>query len=122
METVETIIVGGGQAGLATSYHLKLLGREHVIFEAADKPAHVWRDDRWDSFTFVTPNWTVCLPGASYEGDDPDGFLPKEEIVAYFDGYVEKYRLPIQFNTTVTEVAPIEGGYQVTANGKPYRA
>ncbi|MEN4011765.1 MAG: NAD(P)-binding domain-containing protein [Bellilinea sp.] len=122
MESIETIIVGGGQAGLATSYHLKHLEREHVIFEAADKPAHVWRDDRWDSFTFVTPNWTVCLPGAPYEGNDPDGFLPKEEIVAYFDCYVEKFNLSIQFNTTVTDVAPIEGGYQVTANGKKYRA
>lgn len=122
MESIETIIVGGGQAGLVTSYQLKNLGREHVIFEAADKPAHVWRDERWDSFTFVTPNWTVCLPGAPYEGNDPDGFLPKEAIVAYFDRYVEKFNLPILFNTTVTEVALIEGGYQVTANGKNYRA
>jgi putative flavoprotein involved in K+ transport len=122
MEQVETIIVGGGQAGLATSYHLKHLGREHIIFEAADKPAHVWRDDRWDSFTFVTPNWTICLPGAPYEGNDLDGFLPKGEIIAYFDRYVEKFNLPVQFNTTVTEVVPIEGVYQVTVNGKNYRA
>ena len=120
MESIETIIIGGGQAGLATSYHLKQLGREHIIFEAADKPAHVWRDDRWDSFTFVTPNWTIQLPGAVYDGDNPDGFLQKEEIIAYFDHYVEKFNLPIQFNTTVTEVTPIEGGYQVTANGKTY--
>jgi putative flavoprotein involved in K+ transport len=122
MESIESIIVGGGQAGLTTGYHLKRLGREHVIFEAADKPAHVWRDDRWDSFTFVTPNWMTYLPGAPYEGQDPDGFLPKGEIVAYFDRYVEKFNLPIQCNTTVTLVAPFEGGYQVTANGKNYRA
>ena len=64
MEKVETIIVGGGQAGLATSYHLKQLGREHIVFDAAEKPAHAWRNDRWDSFTFVTPNWTIQLPGA----------------------------------------------------------
>ena len=122
MESIETIIIGGGQAGLATSYHLKQLGREHIIFEAADKPAHVWRDDRWDSFTFVTPNWTIQLPGAHYDGNNPNGFLNKAEILAYFESYVEKYKFPIQFNTTVTEVAPIEGGYQVTANGKTYRA
>ena len=122
MESVETIIIGGGQAGLATSYHLKQLGREHIIFEAADIPAHVWRDDRWDSFTFVTPNWMVCLPGAEYDGDNPDGFLPKEEIITYFQRYIQKFDLPIQFNTTVTEVAPIESGYQVTANGKTYQA
>lgn len=122
MESIETLIVGGGQAGLATSFHLQRLGREHLIFEASDRPAHVWRDDRWDSFTFVTPNWSICLPGAPYEGNDPDGFLPKNEILAYFDRYVAKYHLPVQTNTTVTEVAPIEGGYQVIANGKTYRA
>jgi len=122
MEKIETIIVGGGQAGLATSYHLQQLGCGHVIFEAADSPAHVWRDDRWDSFTFVTPNWTIQLPGAHYDGNAPDGFLNKAEILAYFDGYVKKFKFPIQLNTTVTEVAPIERGYQVTANGKTYHA
>jgi putative flavoprotein involved in K+ transport len=123
MAKIETIIVGGGQAGLATSYHLKQLGREHIIFDAADKPAHAWRNDRWDSFTFVTPNWSIRLPGGTYEGNDPDGFLPRDKIVAYFEHYVEKFDLPVQFNTTVTEVVPIEkGGYQVTANAKTYQA
>ena len=114
MEMIETIIIGGGQAGLSTSYHLKQLGREHVVFEAAEKPAHAWRNDRWDSFTFVTPNWTIQLPGAEYDGDDPDGYLPKEEIVAYFERYIEKYDLPVRFKTSVLEVAPMDGGsYQV---------
>jgi putative flavoprotein involved in K+ transport len=123
MEKVETIIVGGGQAGLTTSYHLKQLRREHVIFEAADKPAHAWRSDRWDSFTFVTPNWTIQLPGAHYDGNDPDGFLPKDEIIAYFEHYIEKFNLPIQFNTTVLDVSLLEsGGYQVTTNEKTYQA
>ena len=53
METTETIIVGGGQAGLAVSYHLKKLGREHMVFEAAEKPAHAWRDDRWDLLSAI---------------------------------------------------------------------
>ncbi|MFZ5857384.1 MAG: NAD(P)-binding domain-containing protein [Chloroflexota bacterium] len=114
MESIETIIVGGGQAGLATSYHLKQLGREHIIFEAADKPAHAWRDDRWDSFTLVTPNWSVQLPGAHHDGPDPDGYLPKDEIVAYFERYVQKYNFPIRFKTSVLEVMPLE-------NGKGYR-
>jgi putative flavoprotein involved in K+ transport len=124
MEKIETIIVGGGQAGLATSYHLKQLGREHSVFEAADIPAHVWCDDRWDSFTFVLPNWTFRLPGAHYDGNDPDGFLPKDGIVAYFQRYVDKFKLPIQFNTTVLEVVPLEGnqGYQVKTSDKTVRA
>jgi putative flavoprotein involved in K+ transport len=123
MEKIETIIIGGGQAGLATSYHLKQLGREHIVFEAAEKPAHAWRNDRWDSFTFVTPNWTIQLPGAVYEGDDPDGYLPKDEIVAYFERYIEKYDLPVRFKTSVLEVAPMDGGrYQVKTEAGIYQA
>jgi len=123
MEKIETIIVGGGQAGLSTSYHLKQLGREHIVFDAAEKPAHAWRNDRWDSFTFVTPNWTIQLPGAHYAGNDPDGFLPKPEIIAYFEQYVEKFDLPVQFNTTVLEVTRLDdGGYRVTTNEKTYQA
>lgn len=124
MEKVETIIVGGGQAGLATSYHLKGLGREHIIFEQAEKPAYAWRNDRWDSFTLVTPNWSVQLPGAHYDGNDPDGFMPKAEIIAYFEKYLEKYKLPVQFNTSVLEVVPLEGnkGYQVKTHDKIYQA
>jgi putative flavoprotein involved in K+ transport len=124
MEKIETVIVGGGQAGLATSYHLKQLGRDHVIFEQAEKPAHVWRNDRWDSFTLVTPNWSVQLPGAHYAGNDPDGFMPKDEIVAYFERYVEKFDLPVQFNTSVLQVVPLENkkGYQVKTNNKTYHA
>ena len=124
METIETIIVGGGQAGLATSYHLKQLGREHVIFDAADKPAHAWHTDRWDSFTLVTPNWSILLPGAHYEGNDPDGFMPKDEVVTYFERYVEKFSLPVRFNTSVLEVAPLESGtgYRVKTSRAAYQA
>jgi putative flavoprotein involved in K+ transport len=124
MEKVETIIVGGGQAGLSTSYHLKQLGREHVVFEQAKKVGNAWRNDRWDSFTFVTPNWTIQLPGAHYDGNDPDGFLEKAEIVAYFEQYVEKFDLPVRYNTTVLEVAPLENenGYQVKTSGGMYQA
>jgi putative flavoprotein involved in K+ transport len=124
MERIETIIVGGGQAGLATSYHLKQLGREHIIFEQAEKPGNAWRNERWDSFTLVTPNWTIQLPGAHYDGNDPDGFLTKAEVVAYFERYVEKFNLPVQFKTSVLEVAPLEGGsgYQVKTSGKTFQA
>jgi len=124
MEKVETIIVGGGQAGLSTSYHLKQLGREHVIFEQAEKAGNAWRNDRWDSFTFVTPNWTIQLPGAHYDGNDPDGFLEKAEIIAYFERYVEKFNLPVRFKTSVLEVVPLENGsgYQVKTSSGTYQA
>lgn len=124
MEKIETIIVGGGQAGLATSYHLKQLGREHIVFEQAEKAGNVWRNDRWDSFTLVFPNWTLRLPGAHYDGSDPDGFLTKAEIVAYFEQYVEQFDLPVRFKTSVVEVTRLgdENGYQVTTSRGVFQA
>lgn len=124
MEIIETIIVGGGQAGLSASYYLKQLGREHIVFEQAEKAGNAWRNDRWDSFTFVTPNWMIKIPGAHYEGKDPDGFLLRHEIVAYFERYVEKFNLPVQFKTSVLEVTRLEEnkGYQVKTPEKNFKA
>ncbi|MFL5758386.1 MAG: NAD(P)-binding domain-containing protein [Thermomicrobiales bacterium] len=119
MEAVETIIVGGGQAGLATSYYLTQYGREHVVLEQAARPAHVWSDERWDSFTLVTPNWTFMIPGAVYDGPDADGYMRRDEIAARFANYVERFRLPVQCNTSVTAIEPVDGGgYKVqTSSG-----
>jgi putative flavoprotein involved in K+ transport len=123
METVETIIVGGGQAGLATSYYLTQHGREHVVLEQADRPAHVWRDDRWDSFTLVTPNWTLRMPGAEHDGADRDGFMPRDEVVDYFDRYVERFHLPVRYNTRVISVEPRDGaGLEVQTEDGVFRA
>jgi putative flavoprotein involved in K+ transport len=114
MERIETVIVGGGQAGLATSYCLTQQGRENVVLEQAAKAANVWRNERWDSFTLVTPNWTLRLPGAEYSGADRDAFMPRDEVVAYFERYVDQFQLPIQYNSRVQSVEPLDGaGYRV---------
>jgi putative flavoprotein involved in K+ transport len=114
-EQVDTIIVGAGQAGLATSYYLMQGGREHIILEQADQVAQPWRK-RWDSFTLITPNWTVQLPGAEYQGDDPDGFMPRDEVVAYFEGYVKQFRMPVKFGVRVTSVEAMGAGYLVSTD------
>src|SRR5262245_5368213 len=101
MERIETVIVGGGQAGLATSHELTQAGHEHVVLEQAAHPGPVWRTQRWDSFTLVTPNWTLRMPGAEYDGPDRDGFLPREEVVAFFERYVTRFQLPVQYATRV---------------------
>src|SRR6516164_3614566 len=80
---VETVIVGGGQAGLALSYYLKQEGREHVVLERAPAVANAWRNQRWDSFTLVTPNFQVRMPGAEYQGNDPYGFMSLAEVIKY---------------------------------------
>lgn len=123
MVRINTIIVGGGQAGLATSYWLKQNGREHLVLERADRPGHAWRQ-RWDSFTLATPNWTVRLPGAEYSGPDRDGFMPRDEVVATFERYAAGNSLPIAFNVDVTSVAPLADrpGYQIHTQDTTYEA
>ncbi|MDF3015795.1 MAG: dependent oxidoreductase [Thermomicrobiales bacterium] len=114
MERIETVVVGGGQAGLATSYHLTQLGREHVVLEQAAHAAPVWSNERWDTFTLVTPNWATRMPGAVYDGPDPDGFMSRDEVIAYFARYVDRFHLPVQGNTRVTAVEPLDStGYRV---------
>src|SRR6516165_6945010 len=80
---IDTVIVGGGQAGLAMSYYLKQKGREHVVLERAPAVANAWRNERWDSFTLVTPNFQVRMPGAEYHGNDPYGFMSLAEVIKY---------------------------------------
>ena len=120
-EQVDTIIVGGGQGGLSISYHLKEQGREHVILEQANQAAEAWRN-RWNSFTLITPNWTIRLPGAEYQGDDPDGFMGRDKVIAYFEEYVERFELPIRYGYRVTSVQPIEAGYKVSTDEAEFKA
>jgi putative flavoprotein involved in K+ transport len=123
MERIDTIIVGGGQAGLATSYFLTQLGREHVVLEQETYAAPVWRNERWDSFTLVTPNWSLRMPGAEYDGSEPDAFMPRDEVVAYFEQYVERYQLPVQVSTRVVAIEPLDGaGYRVTTPERVFQA
>jgi putative flavoprotein involved in K+ transport len=101
---LETVIVGGGQAGLSVSYYLTKQAREHVVFEQANAPAEAWRNHRWDSFTLNTPNWQTRLPGAEYEGDDPDDFMSRSEVIAYLEDYTKRFQLPVWFGLSVTRV------------------
>ncbi|HWZ46643.1 MAG TPA: FAD-dependent monooxygenase, partial [Herbaspirillum sp.] len=68
------LIIGGGQAGLSISYYLKQQGIAHLILEK-NQLGHAWRNERWDTFCLVTPNWQCTLPGFPYAGDDPYGFM-----------------------------------------------
>jgi len=101
---VDTVIIGGGQAGLAASYYLTRAGRPHVVFERSMHAAYAWREQRWDSFTLVTPNWMVRMPGAEYDGSDPNGFLTRDQVVDHLAGYVSRFRLPVRNGIEVTSV------------------
>lgn len=97
------IIVGGGQAGLSMSYCLKERHIDHIVFEK-NQIAYSWREKRWDSFCLVTPNWQCKLPGYVYAGNDPHGFMQKDEIVEYIKNYARSFAPPIQEGVEVLSV------------------
>ncbi|CAN1211490.1 MSMEG_0569 family flavin-dependent oxidoreductase [Tumidithrix helvetica PCC 7403] len=97
------VIVGGGQAGLSMSYCLKERGIDHIVFEK-NKIGHSWRTHRWDTFCLVTPNWQCQLPGYPYPGNDPNGFMQKDEIVKYIEDYAASFDPPIKESVAVSKV------------------
>jgi putative flavoprotein involved in K+ transport len=122
MERIETVIIGAGQSGLATSYHLTQHGLEHVVLERAAQAAPVWRNERWDSFTLVTPNWAFRMPGAGDNDRDPDAFMSRDDVVAYFDRFVRDGTLPVQVNSPVSSVEADGTGYRVTTPERIFTA
>jgi putative flavoprotein involved in K+ transport len=119
---IDTLVVGGGQAGLAISYYLCQEGREHVVLERAPAVANAWRNQRWDSFTLVTPNFQVRMPGAEYTGSDPYGFMPLADVIKYFDDYVERFQLPVHNGVEVFSVEKIGEEYLVRTSEGDYEA
>ena len=96
----QLVVVGAGQAGLAVSHELERAEVDHVVLERG-KVAQRWRD-RWNSFCLVTPNWSIRLPGAAYEGDDPDGFLARDAVVDHLGAYARRLRAPCTRGSTST--------------------
>ena len=101
MEQIETVIIGGGQAGLAMSYYLGQLGREHVVLER-HRVAERWRSDRWDSLTFQSPNWNIQLPGFAFENSDPDAFASRDEVLRFLERYAAFIRAPLRCGSAAT--------------------
>lgn len=107
------VIVGAGQAGLSLSHYLQQRGIDHLVLEKRT-PMHAWRTQRWDAFCLVTPNWQCKLPGHDYAGDDPHGFMKKDEIIRYLDAFLAKVDPPMLTGVTVQHVKPMpQGGYTV---------
>jgi putative flavoprotein involved in K+ transport len=86
-EHLPVVVIGGGQAGLAISWHLVREGIGHAVLER-ETITHTWADARWDSFCLVTPNWQCRLPGYAYAGADPEGFMVRSEILEWLAGCV----------------------------------
>jgi putative flavoprotein involved in K+ transport len=123
IEHKNVVVIGAGQAGLSIGYYLSEYGREYVILEQASAITPTWRK-RWDSFTLVLPNWTYQMPGHAYDGDDPDGFMGREELVAHLEQFAASFNPEIRFGRKVTSVErnPDGDNFIVRMNGSALSA
>ena len=116
------VIVGAGQAGLSASWYLCRAGIEHVVLERNVR-FHAWKNQRWDSFCLVTPNWQCKLPGFAYAGDDPTGFMLKDQIVDYVEAFADSFDAPLREGVTVTRVVQDhDGRFEVDTDAGLYRS
>jgi putative flavoprotein involved in K+ transport len=117
-EQHDTVIIGGSQAGLAMSFHLRERGREHIVLERR-RVAERWRSERWNSLAFQMPNWSLQLPGMAYEGIDPEGFAHHSEILRFVEDYAARIDAPVRSGTEVTALREADGaGFIIeTPNG-----
>jgi putative flavoprotein involved in K+ transport len=112
IEHVETLIIGGGQAGLTMSHMLSRRDCAHLVLERG-RIGERWRSERWDGLRFQFPNWSVKLPDLPFPHSDPDGFATTGEIIDYLDAYADLARPPIRCGVSVTGLRRNEsrGGY-----------
>ncbi len=103
-ETIDTLVVGAGQAGVAMSEHLGYLGVPHLVLER-DRIAESWRTRRWDSLVANGPAWHDRFPGLTFDDEvDPDAFPSKERIADYFNTYASKINAPVRTGVEVKKV------------------
>ncbi len=121
MPHVSVAVIGGGQAGLSMSYHLSAEGIDHIVFDK-NRVAHAWRTQRWDSFCLVTPNWQCKLPGFDYPGNDPAGFMLRDEIVTYVETYAQRIRAPLREGVGVTRLSRAGATFAMETTDGDYTA
>lgn len=107
-EKTDTLVVGGGQAGIAMSEHLRDLGVPHLVLERG-RIAERWRSERWDSLVANGPAWHDRFPGMEFPETDPDAFVPKEQVADYFVAYARRIGAPVRCGVEVRSVRRLEG-------------
>ncbi len=100
-ETTHTVVVGGGQAGIAMSEHLGAAGIAHIVLER-DRIAERWRTARWDGLVANGPAWHDRFPGLTFDDIPQDSFAPKDRIADYFEAYAAKIAAPVRCGVEVT--------------------
>lgn len=110
-------IVGGGQAGLSLSWYLTRAGVDHVVLERS-RAFRSWREERWDAFTLVTPNFQCRLPDFPYDGEEPEGFMRRDEIVRYLERFLRTFSAPLHEGVAVTRIFEDRGFVLETTAGE----
>lgn len=113
------IVVGGGQAGLATSYELSRLGVQHLVLDAGARVGDSWRS-RWDSLRLFTPAHYDGLPGMPFSAESP--FPTKDEMAAYLDAYASRFQLPIRLGVRVDHLSRRGDAFVVSAGPDCFEA
>jgi putative flavoprotein involved in K+ transport len=103
IDKIETLIIGGGQAGLTMSHRLKERGLKHLLLER-HRIAERWRSERWDGLKFQFPNWSVRLPDFPFPHSDPEAFASSADIVAFIEAYADFVAPPIRCGVAVTRL------------------
>lgn len=117
---LDTVVVGGGQAGLAVGYYLKKQGRDFVILDAGGKVGDAWRG-RWDSLSLFTPAAYNSLPGMPFPA--PRNYYPsKDEMADYLEAYTGKFELPVLFGRRIDSLSHYDNGYVLSAGEERYVA
>lgn len=119
MQTTDTLVIGGGQAGIAMSEHLSKQGIDHIVLEK-NRIAEAWRTRRWDSLVANGPCWHDRFPSLAFE-DHQEDFIHHDKVADYFEKYAEHINAPVQTGVAVTKVTPLKGrqGYHVmTSEGE----
>ena len=116
--TIDAVVIGAGQAGLATSHHLTARGIEHLVLERGSV-GETWRSQRWDSFVLNTPNWMNRLPGETADLEPRDAFLTRDEYVGRLERYAVEHHVPLRTGVAVDAVTGEDdgGSFRITTTG-----
>jgi putative flavoprotein involved in K+ transport len=119
-ERVETLVLGGGQAGLAVGYHLTQRDLPFIILDANERIGDSWRK-RWDSLRLFTPARYNALPGMPFPGA-PRSFSTKDEVADYLEAYAARFELPVRTSVRVERLSKNGNGFVVDAGGQLFEA